>query len=573
LRDFRRVGWPWLAAGSAMVLGLALLFLAWPGGNGDGAPPGTLAYELDLRQTDEEVISVRVRVNPATSGTVSLRWMEDESVVLEGFEVLDRVGRPLPFLADGHAVELERVPEDGFVVRYRARPGGAGRHGRQGYIDSRFAVFDGRVLILPRSPSSYSHIRFTFLTPDDWHAFAPYRPDGRNAFSVQAAPLRNAQVLRKTCMGAGPFEVTRRQLGRTEVSVHTFGEWPAEERSEISDETLDLYEYFHDRFGFQPAPRFNMVWTPRASDRSKVLGGVSAISHCSELPSTRLRHYEVLAHRIAHAINRYPPSGMNVGASRDDTWFGEGWATYQEIVATHGAGLIADQRRWNAFYEYYVNDITVNPQWDAALIYEDELSHRGREHLHYRKSPIVMKTLEYHLRERGVELQEFISEAYGDFGHGREFPFKENLEARTGMSLEGFWNRHVRAPGILVPVWQEYITPAVRARMDEEPVLEVGGERVHADYVFYLGRHGAFDGFSEIVEYLEEAAKRRAGGGPSLAKLYPGFLNRHRFALPPATQFQMDRLEVREREAGRSDPARPLEAGEEGLGISVFSLD
>lgn len=524
------------------MLGAGQAAAAAPAGLLSEAPPGSLSFHLDLSRPDSGAIMVTLAVKPPDARAVELYWPAGDAVRLDAIQPLDRDGRALPVVHGERSIIVRRPPAGGFLVRYTARPGGAGRHGRQGYVGKDFAVFDGRVLLLPRRLNDFDQARFRFTAPAGWRAFTPYEPGpgGWHRLSIDEPAGVGAELLRTTCLGAGRFDIARRHFGATEVAVHVLADWPDDHKAALTDGTFRLYGHFHERFGFEPWPRFSVAWTPFSGDRHRIFGGVSAISACYEMPRARLRNWELMGHRIAHAINRLPPSGMVLSRDDDDLWFSEGWAGYQEIVATAAAGLVEDEGRWNRLYQRYLEEITVYPEWDVALAREHELDGRGREHLHYRKSPLVMKLLEHHLRRRGVDLQAYVADAYARFRDGRgTLRFRADLESYAGQSLAAFWDRHVRAPGVIVPVWPEAVTPGVEARLAAAPALEIGPERFHPDYLFHLAHHGGFASYREIAAFLQASAARRR----QAESLYPDFLNRHRYGLPAGTQHQMDRYE------------------------------
>lgn len=532
--------------------------MAWPGsglalaGTGAGGPeppspitgdvPASLSYELDLSNPDDGGITVTLRVQSPGGRSVELYSPLGGAVKLDDFRLVDENGHPIHIDRGKHSITVADPPPGGFQIRYTARPGGFGRHGRQGHVGTDFAVFDGRVLLLPRSLDDFALARFRFKTPEGWRVVTAYEADsdGWHRLVIDTDSGAGAELLRTTCLGAGRFEVASRQFGATEVAVHVFADWLQAHKDALTDKTFRLYGYFHERFGLEPWPRFTVAWTPYSADRHRIFGGVSAISSCYEMARERPRNWAVMAHRIAHAINRLPPSGMVLSRDDDDLWFSEGWASYQEIVATAAAGLVEDERGWNALYRYYLDEITVNPQWDIALAREDALGARGREHLHYRKSALVMKLLEVYLRERGLDLQTYVADAYARYRGGQGvLRFRADLESWAGLSLAEFWQRHVRSPGAIVPVWPEVVTSEVAARMADPPALRLGTAAFHPDYLFHLAHRGGFAGYGELVDFLKASAQRRR----QAESLYPEFLNRHRFGLPARAQHQMDRYE------------------------------
>jgi hypothetical protein len=495
--------------------------------------PG-IDVEMDLRHSGSGDIVVVMSGMQPSSGAASFLITGDPAIQIKNLELETAAGTKLPLDRIGNRLRVAELPAGGYRVRYTASPGGSGRHGNQGNADERFAVFDGRVLVLPEAPPQWWPVRFRFELPEGWRAVSPY-PTEAGRYVAGMTPLtRSRELLETTCQAFGPFEARTERFGNTDVSVHVYADWKADHKHRLAERSLNLYRAFHDRFGFDPGGIQQIVWTPRSAERRRVFGGASAIANCLEMPEENPRGYELLAHRLAHALNKYEPIGIKT-APGENRWFNEGWATYEEIAATRAAGLVEDDRRWNGWYRSYLYTAQRNPassNWPLSR--DHEASPALAEFLHYRKSPLVMAMLEYQVRSVGGRtLADFVRTMYPRYRNGRKsFPFRRELEQYTGRDLGRFWETMVRGAGPAIPVWPEYFTDENFKRPPAGVAATVGNAELHPDLLFELAESGRFERYADIVAFLKEAAARKDMPETIWQRHYPPELQRHRLTVP-----------------------------------------
>ncbi len=434
---------------------LSLLALAVP----PAAPQEPNAKEfrveiaVELPSPVEGALPIRMTFRDPPPGSLGMRWLGDEPEHRFGdLQVEDLRGQPLEHQRRGRRVEILEVPTDGFTVRYLAEPGGEGRHGHQGWVGADFALFDGRVLMLPQTAEPLARAELRYRIPAGWVAATPFTAE-EDGFVVEGPGM--VETLLNSCVGLGPFEATTRELGTTQLEVWSYGPWSPAHKSELAEGSLRLAEHFHGQLGFDPGGRFVVVWTPKASDGGKVFGGTWSNGTCYEHPTTNERSWQLLAHRMGHALNKYHPTGMIFRDGRD-RWFQEGWASYIEVAATHAVGLGDDQRRFDHLYERYQRTLREHPERDLPLAREPEATGETKEFLHYVKGPLVVRSLDHWMDERcGRDMTSFAAHIHATYGGFREpLPLREELEAHCGASLDDFFELMVDQPGAVVPVWR-----------------------------------------------------------------------------------------------------------------------
>lgn len=440
------------------------------------------------------------------------------------------------------------APFEGTVVRahYEAQPGGDGRHGAQGGVADDWAVFDGRLYLSPKNANRLRAARFRFIRPDGWTVASPFRQDGDWYYLDAYAPENIPQLLEKSCVGVGRFEQSTRRIGEMEVRVASYAGWRDDHKQRLADSTFEIAEYFHRTLGFDLRAPYSVVWTPRFKGQ-RIFGGSFVNGTCFEQDVYGLRNFELLAHRMGHSMNKYPPAGIEIRDGRDK-WFREGWASYIEVTSTQATGIAQVEERpsWDSLYARYKRGRYQHPDWDIALIGEPSADGDTQEFIHYRKGPLVTKMLANWIEWRSDRtLEEFMRAIWAKYGWFRgEFPLQQDLEEFTGVSFEDFWVTMIDRRSVVVPAWDDYLTDQIRDDMQRPPAARVGGEPLSGEYLHYLASCGDFRAFRDVREFLIGEQTRRQELAVREVQLYPEEVRDHLFALPPEDRYAVARLEA-----------------------------
>ncbi|NOY27900.1 MAG: hypothetical protein GXP62_18710 [Oligoflexia bacterium] len=459
-------------------------------------------------------------------------------------------GKEISYRQHGRAYDLKGGAHDEVVVSYDVEPGGDGRHGHQGIVEDDFALFDGRVFLVPNGGGSLRAARIRYQAPDGWTAADALRQDDDGwIYFDNYGPSLVATSLTTACFGVGPFDVTTKPLGDSEVRVFNYSGFDKTERQKLTTRSMAMFGWFHDVLGFQPQFPLAVVWSPK-HDGDKVFGGSSANGTCFQQPKSNPRAWQLMAHRLGHSMNKYAPSGMHIRDERDE-WFMEGWPSYVEIKSTKGAGVASRENRWNELYNSFKRTRRDQPEKDIAMGVEHTAKSDWTEYLHYFKAPLVVELLDDWIKRRyNKNLTEFMRLMWVKHGYYQSpLPLREELEAYVGASLDDFWALHVDQRGWIYPVWPEAITPALKRRAAPPaqdapaPAATVGGRPVDGDYLYFLASTGDFDRYGDIVTFLEKEEPRRAQLEAAGIHLLPPALEKYRVGFAPAERYNLARAE------------------------------
>lgn len=452
----------------------------------------------------------------------------------------DRIGHD----QDGRTFKLNGMHKRDVVIQYSVEPGGDGRHGKQGIVDPDWAMFDGRVFLVPVGGGGLRGGRVRFDAPEGWVTASPLpEADGWLDLGVYGKD-RVLTALTGTCYGVGPFEEKKIQLGKSTVGAWVYGEWPEPTKQQLLDGTLDLYRWFHTDLSFDPGFPMAVVWSPKHEEK-RVYGGSSANGTCMEQPRPNLRAWQLMAHRVGHSMNKYAPSGMHLH-NNEDSWFKEGWPSYIELIATEGAGLTDQSTRWNTLYEDTVRTRRKYPERDLAMKDEPQARGESTEYMHYFKGPVVVMLLDDWIQRRyDKNLTDFMAAMWVKYGqYNKPLPLRQELEAYVGASLDDFWGLFVDQRGWVYPVWKEALTDKVKLASQQPGAATVAGRPVSGDYLHYLASTGDFEYFAEIVDFLESEEPRRQQLADAGVALLPPSHDAVRAGFQPEARYSLVRAEA-----------------------------
>ena len=321
-------------------------------------------------------------------------------------------------------------------VHYTVALGTDGRHGHQGWLDGTWGTFDGRILAPVLGLADADRIEVAIRVPGGWSVAAPFAGSNGRYAVVRVAGQGPWDILTHSCVGVGPLVDHRVRIGEMSLEVWAVEALGSAAISELAEGTEALVGYFHRVLGWTPPHPVVVVWGPTARGRP-VHGGASPRGSCSSHAGDR--GWELLAHRLAHAIDRDPPSAFTLVHPRD-RWFIEGWASHAEIIATNAVGLVPPgrlqrlgQRRRAALRQH--------PDWRIPLAAEATATGDLAEHLHYVHGPLVAAELDRALIERtGSDLAAFVAELSR---RGGAVDLRRALHGWSGASFDDFWRQHV----------------------------------------------------------------------------------------------------------------------------------
>jgi hypothetical protein len=474
--------------------------------------PGREGAAVDVVVDLLEPESGKMKVEMTFGGLSSREFVakgEEGEFKFSNLVVRDAAGEEIGYEKDERVYRLERDSGELFQISYEVRPGGEGRHGNQGAVTEEFALFDGRVYILPKNGAALETVRVRFDAPEGWVVASPFREDGEWWVLDGYEPSMAVMTLTTSCVGVGPFDLETAEFGGTDFRVFSYSDWSEKHKRTLAAKSKRLFRWFHEELGFETGAPYAVIWTPQ-SKGPRVFGGSAGNGTGFQHPIDMLRNWQLFAHRAGHGINHYLPNGMLIRDARDK-WFNEGWASYVEVIATEASGLAKDESHFNTLYRSYHKVRRKYPAYDIALADEPEADRYTTEFIHYAKGPLVVRMLDAELQRRsGKTLTEFMKLMWGKYGrYQAAFPLRDELAEFSGESMDDFWAAVVDRKGAILPLWRGGLPEDLADVTSEGPAGYAGETEISCDYLFALAESGEFESFAEIVAFLAEEEGRR----------------------------------------------------------------
>jgi len=547
------VGTEALLTGHGRIFAVALgLFLAWMPVAATYAEPTeipvggmALSIVVDVSDPSDGVADIAMTVDgvTGTEGMYFATLAAPKEYALHSASFTDRSGAEIPFERERRYWRLAPFTGDTVVARYKAEPGGMGRHGHQGWIGPEWASFDGRIFLMPEGVSLAENIRIRYKMPVGWVAATPFEVDGEwhrlDSFDRRV----DVESLQRSCVGLGPFRETRRTLGQMELRVFTPTSFEDAWSERLHRDTASLGTWFHESFGFDLRAPYSVVWLPRAPDGERVWGGAWANGACYEHDVSERHNWLLLGHRFAHPMNEYNPAGLIIGPDRD-RWFTEGWAAYVEIVGAEATGIVPPGTGFNDLYNKYLRAV-LQMRHEVPLSQHHIADPDLREFMHYLKAPLTVKILDDRMRQRtGTGVDDFMTHLYAEHGWKKgAFDLREELVSFTGQDWDRFWATHVDSVSGIYPTWSGYVDGRIETRLAGKPMAFAGGSPVSASYVHFLGRTGDFASFAQVREFVVAEGVRRARLRRQGIRLLPPALQGKAYGLSPQVRYRLARAE------------------------------
>ncbi len=491
----------------------------------DGAPqadyttePVSVDYEVDASDPASRALRITATLRGVDPRGFYLKRTGGDAVPIRDVQLRTLDGTQIPLEAHRKRWNPPAGTGGDLVVSWMAEPGGQGRHGHQGYIADDFAVFDGRVWIVPSSRNPIGTVRMRFDMPEGWRVASALRDAGDGWWHVDApaSPMFLVPRLFSECIGLGPFEATVEPLGQTELRVWTHPRIEPSVAHKIVADTLGEGRWFHETLGFDPEVPLSFVRTPSADPIAGVpliFGGASLSGACWEDTHFErpVRNELLLGHRFGHPYNRYLPTGLGL-RDPQDRWFSEGWASYVEVIAAEASGAMPDQGYFTTLFHQHLDRLHDAPDWDLAMVDEHTVEGEAVEYVHYIRAPLAVRLLAHLVEERTDTTLEAVMKAvtaeHG--GHRGVWSLPEALREHTGERFSDFFEGVVWRPGAVAPVWPGYVD-AVTLEAVEPPAGWAGNTPISGAYLRYLASTPDFTRYQDIASFVaEEPSNRRA---------------------------------------------------------------
>ncbi len=496
-------------------LHLALLFalLATLAGAGcKRSPPATgsdglsLRYTVDVSRAGTDWIQLALEVTNLPAG---------RHLLLQGGNPATTTIRAITARAGDRAVKVTESPDlravwrlttskdDGpLTVRWEARQGGLSRHGHEGYVGKSFALVDGGVFLVPRKyfrqevkgwhgSSDVERIRVKVKPRPGWQVVSNMKSDATGELDPAVKGRWKVTHLTHCNIGLGQFDLVQRRIGEVNNRVYVYRGWRPEKKKRVASGALQLFRVFDKQAPCSDVPTYTTIFLPAAADRKTVTGQFWSTGQAYSIDAYEDRPnrvWELYAHRIAHAINRYHVCGTHIDSDRE-RWFTEGWASWVEVTHTRAAKVIGNEQQLVTLgARYQATALGATEVKDCPIFHEAKRSYKDLTlYLHYVKGPLVVQHLDWELQQRTggkKSVNGFIKAIYpAHRGHQKNLQLKRELERYSGLNLDRFFRRYVDRTGFLYPLHRQYLEHVTKLELegaDATPALTVDGQSLGA---------------------------------------------------------------------------------------------
>lgn len=444
-------------------------------------------YTVDATKPETGELYIDMRINNLDSGSWTLlQYVSQDVIEISEVKATNSDGEELPVKDTQTIYRTKRTihnpNKQDIIISYTAKPGGKVKHGSQGYISDKYGLFTGDVLLtfysqLSKEKNQYSgssdipKVRVKVKTKEGWEAVSSLI-ETKEGFDPKVNGKWQFLNLKYANFGIGQFDLYEKQFGNTNHRLYVMSEWPKEMKDRIAKNTFGIYNVFHEQAPFDDLPIYTTIFTPGTDRKKRVFGSIWANTQAySYTPyqsggfeRTPRRVWELYAHRISHAINRYEINGFHT-PDKYERWLDEGWASWVEITHTMKAGAVEKQTRFFELWRWYsrVYHGLDNRNDDVPVYKEIETrDHNIIRYLHYFKCPLVANQLDYEMkRHSGGEksLNGFIKYIYPKYkNHQKPVPLLEELNNyMEDTRMDYFFDEYIKKTGFVYPLFDSYI--------------------------------------------------------------------------------------------------------------------
>lgn len=518
---------------------------------------------------DGLALEYTVEADRPASGLVSVELLLHN--LPAGRHVLERGGNPrttevleLEARAGERRLTLARIPaktdrwaltkadEPVVRVRWRARQGGLDRHGHEGYLGAGFGLVDGGVYLVPRDAlvaeaqghrgeSPVTRVRVRVKAPGSWQVVSSMRRTADGLFDPAIDGRWPLTHLAHSNTALGAFDRIERSFDGLTVELQLYRPWPARKKSEIAAKAFRIYETFHRQTPCRGLPRYTVIVLPAAPDGQPVTGQMWSIGQAFSFDAYAdrpRRFWELLAHRIAHCLNRYSICGMHFDDPLE-RWFVEGWASWAEV--SHTQDVVGSEQRLVELGKAYRSaffGLHKEARDEAVAAEAEHRAPKQVQYLHYFKAPLVVMQMDYALRRasQGTKtvdgLMAWLHKKHG--GHRGSVPLRQELRAYSGQDWTTFFAETVQKPGFLYPVHEGFLQHLRAQPPPPRAALRVDG------LALGVGQHARLVRLLNMIGVKDPAAVRERL--VQLLLVFAEYQRRKLDAIPPAMIEFADRL-------------------------------
>lgn len=540
----------------SIMLIVSIILIGCVNANVSGLDGTEFYYTVDATKPETGNVFIDLKITNLPKGKWIMYQVAKNSVVkISNFKAKSTKGKELEVEVDEGEKPVRKIMNNknqDVIFSYTATPGGKVKHGSQGHINSEFGLMTGQVFLhfyaeIRKERKNYSgesyckKVRVKINTKDDWGVYSTmnetnegYDPATNGKWAFHGLKYSNTAI--------GKFDTYEKKFGDVLHKVHLYSEWDKEEREAMADYSFRIYDEFHQQAPFEGLPMYTTIFVPKVPKGIKapsrtIMGQIwstgqafSYDSYAVKEHGLRRRVWELYAHRISHAVNRYSICGTHT-PNKFERWLDEAWASWVEITHTINPGVVKDQYRFDTLWRWYSRVFHgLDKRNEDMPIYKEKGAndHNIIRFLHYFKGPMLAQFLDYELRrlsDNKKSLNGFIKYYYPKYkNHKEAVPQRKELNKYmedVGVNMDYFYDDYVKKTGYLYPIYDKFIEQYRNLEFMSTPTIhkKIGNYELndfqHTQLVKFLKRLGIKENeeienkIDEVVILMEEYKTRK----------------------------------------------------------------
>ncbi len=282
--------------------------------------------------------------------------------------------------------------------------------------------------------------RLTLNLPEGWVPVVPWKKSGAEFIETDTS------LFRQTTFGAGLFDIQKKWIAGTEVTVAVDSHFDEKFRNELFKNSFMSFAFIKSIFNAQgPAAHLSIFAKPEGENEWQSFNenGLSQGEAVNDMNSAVYQ----FTHRVFHSFNAFYPAGMDI----EPTWFLEGVNEYYCALAKIKAGTEAPLHSLSDFYfnEY----IKKRAKLDAPLIGNTRFpaDWEKENFLAYKKGALAALLLDIEIRrlsDHKASLNDLISAIYKTHGQFKGIKVTDEIIEKTasmvtGKDMKPFFNKYI----------------------------------------------------------------------------------------------------------------------------------
>ncbi len=454
--------------------------------SGDALADTEFYYQVDATKPETGKLNIQLTMTNFPSGRWVMYQPAKNSVVkISNFKAKTNEGEELEVETEAGEKPTRTIinnTKQDIILTYTAQPGGKVKHGVQGQINKEFGLFTGEVFMhfygeIREEKRNYEGIsnikkvRIKIDVPEGWGAFSTMKETGEG-FDPSVNGKWTFLALRYSNTAIGNFDTYEKKFGDLNHRVYLYSGWGKEQNDKIADYSYRIYNEFHKQAPFTGQPRYTTIFVPGTvgeTSNSRIMGQIWSTGQAYSYDTYRMdsgvrrRVWELYAHRISHAINRYEIKGFHT-PDKYERWLDEGWASWIEITHPMKAGVIKEDKRFDELWRWYSRVFhELDTRSPDLPVYREkgEDNHNIIRYLHYFKGPLVANFLDYEMRrlsDGDKNLNDFISFIYPKYNeHRKPVPLQKEINNYMGdIPMNYFFDEYIKETGYLYPLYKGF---------------------------------------------------------------------------------------------------------------------